>query len=94
MLQRQIRYNRIWQCMADSAFEDALDGWLQALSLYERNRNLKSELLAAERVYNEIGDEASFYRMTDIRAEISREEGTEALIEGFGLPSGRAAQSF
>jgi len=94
MLQRQIGYNRIWQCMADSAFEDALDGWLQALSLYERNRNLKSELLAAERVYNEIGDEASFYRMTDIRAEISREEGTEALIEGFGLPSGRAAQSF
>ena len=67
---------------------------MQAYNLYERNRSLRQELRAAERAYNEIGDEASFYRMTDVQAEIAREEGTEALIEGFGLPSGRAARSF
>ena len=49
---------------------------------------------AAGAAFIEIGDEASFYRMTDVQAEIAREEGTEALIEGFGLPSGRAARSF
>ena len=32
--------------------------------------------------------------MTHVRDEISREEGMEALIEGFGLASGRAARSF
>ncbi|MEP0940286.1 MAG: DNA primase [Rhizobiaceae bacterium] len=94
LLDSQIRNNRVWQCMPEAAFEDALEGWTQALSLYERNRGLKQELRAAERAYNEIGDEASFYRMTHVRDEISREEGTEALIEGFGLASGRAARTF
>ncbi|MCJ8309586.1 MAG: DNA primase [Rhizobiaceae bacterium] len=94
LLDSQIRNNRIWQCLPEAAFEDAAEGWVQALSLYERNRGLKQELRAAERAYNEIGDEASFYRMTHVRDEISREEGMEALIEGFGLASGRAARSF
>ncbi len=94
LLESQVRNNRMWQCLPEAAFEDAVEGWLQALSLYERNRNLKQELRAAERACNEIGDEASFFRMADVQAEIAREEGTEALIEGFGLPSGRAARSF
>lgn len=94
LLDSQIRNNRIWQFLPEAAFEDAVEGWAQALSLYERNRSLKQELRAAERAFNEIGDEASFYRMTNVRDEISREEGMEALIEGFGLASGRAARSF
>ncbi|MGI9363631.1 MAG: DNA primase [Rhizobiaceae bacterium] len=94
LLESQIRNNRIWQCLPEAAFEDALEGWRQALSLYERNKSLQRELRAAERAYNELGDEASFYRMTSVQAEITREEGTEALIEGFGLPSGRAPSSF
>lgn len=94
LLESQIRNNRIWQCLPEAAFEDALEGWRQALSLYERNKSLQMELRAAERAYNELGDEASFYRMTSVQAEINREEGTEALIEGFGLPSGRARSSF
>jgi DNA primase len=94
LLSSQISNNRIWQCKPDAAFEDALEGWCQTLSLHERNRGLTQELRAAERAYNELGDEASFYRLTHVRDEISREEGMEALIEGFGLASGRAARSF
>ncbi len=94
MLETQIRNNRIWQAMADAAFEDARDGWLQALLLHNRARSLKAELKAAARAFDEIGDEASFYRMTHVQDELSREEGTEAIIEGFGLSSGRPASSF
>ena len=93
LLNSQMRNNRIWQCLPEADCADAVKGWIQALSLYKRN-SLRQELRAAELAYNEIGDEASLYRMTDVRDEISREEGTEALIKDFGLASGRETRSF
>lgn len=94
LLESQIRNNRVWQVLAEAAFEDALDGWLQALALHDRARNLSSELKAAERQFEQIGDEASFDRLVVLKRELESEQGTEALIEGFGLPSGRAARNF
>ena len=94
LLETQVRNNRIWQVMVEAAFEDALDGWLQALTLHERARILSHELHAAERTFDRIGDEASFDRLVVLKQEMEQEAGFEALIEGFGLPSGRPSRSF
>ena len=93
-LDAQIRYNRIWQAMSEAAMEDARDGWLQAYSLHMRSHALNIELKAAERAFNELGDENSFERLNAVLLEKQKEEGTEALIDGFGVSSGRPTGSF
>ena len=80
--------------METAAFEDALDGWQQALALHQRARSLRDELKVAERSFAEIGDEASVERLDSIRQDLAREDGTDALIEGFGAPSGRPTRGF
>ena len=64
------------------------------LALHDRARNLSNELRVAERQFEQHGDEASFDRLVVLKQELEREQGTEALIEGFGLPSGRTARNF
>ncbi|MEN0041822.1 MAG: DNA primase [Pseudomonadota bacterium] len=93
-LQTQVRCSRIWQVAVDAAFEDARDGWLQALALHNRARALAAELKAVERSFKENYDEESLARLMAIKQELANETGTEALIEGFGLPSGRPSRSF
>ncbi|WP_075996979.1 DNA primase [Salaquimonas pukyongi] len=88
-MEMQLTQNRIWQFRPDAAFEDALDGWRQAYSLHMRARSLRNELKAAEVAFSTDDSEENQERLNSIRAEIEREEGTEALIDGFGAPSGR-----
>ena len=90
----QIRNVRVWQVMADAAFEDARDGWLQAARQHERARELRRELEAAERAVFEDATDGNYERMMRITAEIARESGSEALIESFGLASGRVVRDF
>lgn len=85
----QLSHNRIWQFRADAAFEDALEGWRQAYTLHMRARALRNELKAAETALSADDSEENQERLNTIRAEIEREEGTEALIDGFGMSSGR-----
>lgn len=91
---RQLRDNRIWQGLADAAFEDALNGWRQAVSLHLRARQLQRELKAAETALAGEETEANFDRLVEIRNEIARGDGIEALIEGFGLSSGRPVRNY
>lgn len=93
-LAAQIRNNRVWQALEDAAFEDARDGWKQAYDLHQRAHELRSELMDAERHLIERGDEASLDRLIALKEQLAHSEGTEALIEGFGLSSGRPARSF
>ncbi len=93
-LATQVRNNRIWQALTDASFEDAREGWLQAYNLHERSNVLESELKDAERAFDEIGDEDSFNRLVQIKEQLASEDGTEALIEGFGRASGRPARNF
>ena len=90
----QLRGNRIWQALPQAAFEDAVDGWKQAYALYLKNRTLHSELKAAERALAQDDSEENLDRLLQIRGEIERDDGTEALIEGFGVSSGRPAKGF
>lgn len=93
-LDEHVRHNRVWQALPDAAFEDAADGWLQSLALYQRSRTLNTELKLAETAFAKLGDEASYHRLVSIQAEIAKSNGTEALIEGFGVSSGRPLKNF
>lgn len=66
----------------------------RSLALYQRSRTLNTELKLAETAFAELGDEASYRRLVSIQAEIANGDGTEALIEGFGVSSGRPLRNF
>ena len=93
-MERQLRNNRIWQALPDAAFEDALDGWRQAYALQMKTRGLMNELRAAEQAMASEETEENFSRLVRIREELAREDGTEALIDGFGVSSGRPSRNF
>jgi DNA primase len=80
--------------MPAAADRDAEEGWLQALTLHRRKRTLNKELKDAEAALASDPSEANLARMVDIQAQLAKSEGTEALIEGFGLSSGRQARVF
>ncbi|MEZ5873097.1 MAG: DNA primase [Nitratireductor sp.] len=92
--ERQLRENRIWQALREAGFEDAADGWKQALALHQRNHALHMELKAAENALATEDSEDNFARLVDIRNELARTEAVEALIDGFGLSSGRPAKGY
>ena len=93
-LETLVRGNRVWQALPEAAFEDARDGWVQAFALHMRARTLNSELKVAERAFAENGDERSYDRLVNLQSEIAKTDGTEVLIEGFGVSSGRPARTF
>jgi len=94
VMERQLRDNRIWQALPDAAFADALEGWRQAHALHLSAHTLNRELKAAEGALAADESEANFNRLVEIRNEIARVETVEALIEGFGLSSGRPSRSW
>ena len=94
LYEQQLRDNRVWQALPQAAFEDAVDGWKQAYALHLRNRTLHSELKAAQSALAQDDSEENLDRLLQIRGEIERDDGTQALIEGFGVSSGRPSKGF
>ncbi len=92
--ERQLRDSRVWQALPEAAFEDAIDGWRQAYALHLRNHTLHRELKAAERALALDDAQENLDRLLQISGEIERDEGTEALIDGFGVSSGRPSKGF
>jgi DNA primase len=95
-LEKQMRELRLWQVMADAAPEDARDGFMQAFSLNQRTRSLKWQKNELERdiaVATEEGDENSvpalIAALQQVQEEVLRLESQEAIIDGFGVLSGR-----
>lgn len=88
-MERQLRESRIWQALPEAGFEDARDGWKQAYALHQRNHALSNELRTAERALAEDDSQENLDRFLHIQKELAELDGTEAIIEGFGLSSGR-----
>jgi len=93
-LDKRIAATGHWPAAAAAADADAEEGWLQALTLHRRKRTLSKELRDAEAALASEPSEANLARLVDIQSELVKSEGTEALIEGFGAPSGRQARVF
>lgn len=95
-MDQQIRNARLWTATTDAAPEDAREGYTQALSLHKRSKALRWQRIELEREIAEAIEAGDAERsdilmlaLREIQNEISRMENQEAIIDGFGVMSGR-----
>ncbi len=78
---------------AEERAEDVARFWHQIVTLHHRKRTLSRELKEAERALGTESIDANFARLKDVQNRLAALDGTEALLEGFGEPSGRPART-
>jgi DNA primase len=93
-LVRTITTSSVWAVAPEAAPEDVLLTWHQLLALHRQWHSLVKELREAEAALGEENTEANFSWLTDVKNRLSALDGTEALVEGFGVPSGRTVRTF
>jgi DNA primase len=84
----------VWGSQPDTAPEDVLLTWKQLIALHRQWNSLLKELKDAELALGQESTEANYSWLRDVKARLSDIDGTEALIEGFGVSSGRPARIF
>lgn len=96
MLDQQVRFARLWIATQAADPADALEGYRQALALHKRTKALLWQRRELERDLaraTEDGDDelASLVlrNLEEVQHEVERLENQEAIIEGFGVLSGR-----
>jgi DNA primase len=94
MLAALVARSKLWVAMPDAAVEDVREAWRQALHLHHLTRNLGKELRFAESALAAEANDENFERLLDIRAQMNNAAATEALLDGFGVMSGRVASKF
>jgi len=82
-----------WPARADAAEEDVNLWWTHVVTLHRKSRTLNRELKDAEQALGSEPTEENLAWLRDVQARLGALDGAEALIEGFGIPSGRAARS-
>jgi DNA primase len=70
-----------------------LSTWKQLVALHRQWHSLIRELKDAEFALGHDNNEANYAWLLDVKARLAALDGTEALIEGFGVASGRPARS-
>ena len=83
----------VWGSGPEAGPDDVLVTWQQLVALHRQWHSLTKELKDAEQALGQDASEANYLRLRDVKARLSRVEGTEALIEGFGASSGRGVRS-
>jgi len=84
----------VWGTQAEAAPDDVLVTWQQLVALHRQWNSLTKELKDAEQALGQDNTEGNYLRLRDVKTRLSRMDGTEAAIEGFGTSSGRPARSF
>lgn len=79
-----------WYLQSEAAYSDAEENWRQVLALYRKTKALHKELQLAKIALGNDPSALNLSRVTDINAQIMALTGTEAVVEGYGLPSGRS----
>jgi DNA primase len=92
-IRRTITTHSVWGARPDAAESDVLQTWKQLVALHTQWHSLTRELRDAEAALGQDNTEANYARLRDVKSRLSTLDGTEALIEGFGVSSGRAAKS-
>jgi len=91
--QTLVRRANQWPALPEAAFEDAREAFLQALHLHRSAGALHRELKAAEQALANEPTEENYRHLVEIQAELRNLQSAEALIEGFGILSGRVGRS-
>lgn len=89
-----IRKTRLWPVLDDAALDDARDAFTQALHLHRSAGTLHKELKAAEMALATEPTDENYRHLVEIQTQFQDVQATEALIEGFGIQSGRAGKGF
>jgi DNA primase len=92
-VENAITHTSDWPARAGAAPEDVVRWWTHVVTLHRKQRTLNKELKDAERALGEEPTEANLSWLRDVQQRLAALEGSEALIEGFGLSSGRSARS-
>jgi DNA primase len=82
-----------WPAKTGASPEDVGQWWTHVVTLHRKQRTLNKELKDAERALGEEPTDANLAWLRDVQGRLSALDGSEALIEGFGLSSGRPARS-
>ncbi|PCK83654.1 DNA primase [Rhizobium sophoriradicis] len=95
-LDQQVRNARLWTATEEAAMEDAREGYRQALAFHKRAKALRRQKLELEReiaLATEAGDGEAIVQLIRAQQEVHLEgvrlENQEAIIDGFGVLSGR-----
>lgn len=88
-----VRRTNLWPALEDAAHEDAREAFLQALHLHRSAGSLHRELKAAELALASDPTDENYRHLIEVQAQFRDVQATEALIEGFGVLSGRAGGS-
>jgi DNA primase len=88
-----IRRARLWTVLEDAAVEDAREAFAQALHLQRSARILHKELKLAEAALAADPTDENYQHLIEVQAQFRDMQATEALIEGFGILSGRSERS-
>ena len=92
-VEKAITSAAVWGARPEAGPEDVLSTWNQLVALHRQWHSLIKELKDAEQALGQDASEANYSWLRDVKGRLSVIDGTEALIEGFGAASGRAAQS-
>jgi DNA primase len=92
-IERTITTPSVWAAQPGAATADVLLTWKQLVALHTQWHSLTRELKDAEMALGQDNSEANYARLCDVKARLSKLDGTEALVEGFGASSGRTPRS-
>lgn len=87
-----VRKARQWPALEEAALDDARDAFMQALHLHRSAGFLHKELKAAEMALANDPTDENYRHLVEIQTQLKDVQATEALIEGFGVQSGRVAR--
>ncbi len=90
-VEAMIRRTRLWTATAEGAIDDVREAFAQSLHLHQTTRTLHNELKLAETALADDPTEESYEHLIDVQNQMRNAQATEALIEGFGVSSGRGA---
>lgn len=92
-----VRRARLWPALEDAALDDAREAFNQLAALHSRTRELRAQRSSVEAALAEAvegGEEQScqhlLHVLNAISMDIANLERLEALVDGFGVSSGRA----
>jgi DNA primase len=94
-MNQQIRNARLWTATEDADPQDALQAYRQTRALHSRNKELRWQKVELEREIAETSEDEPeradllLRALLEVQNEISRLENQEAIIDGFGVLSGR-----
>jgi DNA primase len=95
-LDQQVRNARLWTATEEAAMEDAREGYRQTLALHQRSKALRWQKIELEREIAEATEAGNgeqidqlMRALEEIHLEGLRLENQEAIIDGFGVLSGR-----